>query len=182
MGTIDMSAATAPPKRRSPNTRASVKAAAVVPEPEVSKAQVREAGMNGLAQMVMGACSIVGWYADAATINQFFPPVSHELAKIADNNETISKPIDTLIAVGPYGALLGVLLPFGMQVAANHGWIDASRLGAQGVMPPAVMEARAKAQMLEMAAEAQRRQNEALAAAREAQTAFEAALAEAQAV
>lgn len=177
MGTIDMSAAAAPPKRRTPNTRAAKTPVAPTPEMAPSKAEYRERGLNGLAQLGMGLCSITGLYADAATISQFFPPISHELAKVADSNETIAKPIDFLIEIGPYGALIGVVMPFAMQVAANHGWIDASRLAGQGVMPPAVMEARAKAQMLQMAAEAKRAQNEALAQAQAAQREFEEAMA-----
>lgn len=174
MGTIDMSAATsAPPKRRTANTRAKL---TVAPEPTPNKVNYREQGLNGLAQLGMGLCTVFGQYADAATIGSMFPPISHELAVIAETNESIAKPIDLMINVGPYGALLGVLMPFGLQIAANHGWIDASRLFGQGIQSPEVMEANMKAQMLEAAAHAKRAQNEALAKARAAQEEFEAAM------
>lgn len=180
MGTIDMSAATAPPKKRTASPRAATKTVAP-PEPEqqVSASVVRRTeGMLGLAQMAQGLCAVTGLYADAAAIGMFFPPVALETAKVADSNETIAKPIDFLIEIGPYGALIGAVMPFAFQIAANHGWIDASRLGAQGVVPPAVLEAQMKTKMVQMAAEAQRQQNEALAQSQQAQAEFENAQAE----
>jgi hypothetical protein len=181
MGTIDMSAASAPPKKRTPNTRTATKQVAA-PAAEVSShVQRRSEGLQGIAQMAQGVCAVVGLYADAAAIGMFFPPVAVELAKVADSNETIAKPIDFLIEVGPYGALVGAVMPFAFQIAANHGWIDASRLAGQGVVPPAVLEAQMQAQMLQMAADAQKAQNAALAQAQRAQDEYKAAMAEAQA-
>lgn len=178
---IDMSAATAPPKRRTSNPRAAVKNVPTPKEEQYSsEVQRRSDGMNGLAQMAQGVCAVVGLYADAATIGMFFPPVATELAKVADKNEAIAKPIDFLIAVGPYGALIGAVMPFAFQVAANHGWIDASRMAAQGVVPPAVLEAQMKTQMMQMAAQAQQAQNEALIQQRSAQKEYERVMQEAQ--
>lgn len=178
MSTIDMSAASAPPKKRSPSTR-SARTASAVETNNPSDVQRRSEGLQGLAAMAQGICVLTGMHADAAAIGMFFPPVADELAKVAEANESIAKPIDLLINVGPYGALIGAVMPFAFQIAANHGWIDASRLAGQGVVPPAVLEARMKAQVLQMAAEAQRTQNEALAKARQAEEAYNAAMAEA---
>lgn len=177
MSTIDMSAATAPPKKRTSAPRASK--TAISEPPAMPNVQRRSEGLQGLAAMVQGICAVTGQYSDAAAIGMFFPPIADELAKVAEANESVAKPIDLLINVGPYGALIGAVMPFAFQIAANHGWIDASRLAGQGVMPPAVLEARMKAQVLQMAAEAQRAQNEALAHARKAQQEFESAMAEA---
>lgn len=176
---IDMSAATAPPKRRGPNSRTAAKATAVAEQQATPNVQRRSDGLMGLAQMAQGLCAVTGLYADAAAIGMFFPPVAGELAKVADSNETIAKPIDFLIEVGPYGALIGAVMPFAFQIAANHGWIDASRLVGQGVVPPAVLDAQMKTQVMQMAADAQRQQNEALAAAQKAQTEYQSAMAEA---
>ena len=176
MATIDMSAATAPPKR--PRQTRATKAAPVAAETPSysSEVQRRSEGMQGLAAMAQGLCVVTGLYADAAAIGAFFPPVAQELAKVADANESIAKPIDLLINVGPYGALLGAVMPFAFQIAANHGWVDASRLAGQGVVPPAVLEAQMKSQVLQMAADAQRQQNEALAAAQKAQAEYDEAM------
>lgn len=178
MGLIDMSAVGAPPKRRTPNTRAAAKTVAAEPEP-TGKIGYRETGLNGLGQMAQGICAIAGLHADAAAIGMFFPPVATELAKVAETNETVAKPIDFLIEIGPYGALIGALMPFAMQIAANHRWINAAHFAGQGVQPPEVLEARMQAQMLQMAANAQKAQNEALAQARKAQEEFQAAMDEA---
>lgn len=178
MGTIDMSAASAPPKRRAPNTRAAVKAVPAEPEP-TGKVGYRETGLNGLGQLGQGLCAAFGLHADAAAIGMFFPPLAHEVAVVAETNEVISKPIDFLIEVGPYGALIGAALPFVFQIAANHGLINAAQFAGQGVVSPAVLEARMQASMLRMAADAQKAQNEALAAARQAQTEYNDAMAEA---
>jgi hypothetical protein len=179
---IDMSAATAPPKRRTSNPRAATKTPtpAAVEEHYSAEVDRRSTGLNGLAQMAQGLCAVTGLYADAATIGMFFPPVATELSKVADKNESVAKPIDFLIAIGPYGALIGAVMPFAFQIAANHGWIDASRMAAQGVVPPAVLEAQMKTQMLQMAAQAQQAQNEALSQQRAMQAQYERAMQEAQ--
>jgi hypothetical protein len=173
MGTIDMSAATAPPKKRTANPRAATRAIPVGQPEALPQMMRREQGLNGLAQMAQGICAVTGLYADAAAIGMFWPPVATELARVAEANEKIAKPIDFLIEVGPYGALIGALMPFAFQIAANHGWIDASRLAGHGVRPPAVLEAEVKTQMLQAAAEAQRAQNAAMEAARKAQAEYE---------
>lgn len=179
MGTIDMTAATAPPKKRATSPRATRTTSTPEPTIAASNVQRRSEGLQGLAAMAQGICAVTGMYADAAAIGMFFPPVADELAKVAEANESIAKPIDLLINVGPYGALIGAVMPFAFQIAANHGWIDASRLAGQGVVPPAVLEARMKAQVLQMAADAQRAQNDALAEAQKAQEAYNNAMAEA---
>lgn len=179
---LDMSAATAPPKKSAGTRTSNRKAPApLVTEPEPNASVNRRAeGMNGIAQIVQAGCLMFGQYADAAAIGQFFPPISKELAQIAETNEAISKPIDFLIEIGPYGGLIAAVLPFGLQIAANHGWADASRLMGQGVVPPAVLDAQMKTQMMQMQAEALRAQNAAVAAANAAQKEMQDALREQQ--
>jgi hypothetical protein len=111
-------------------------------------------------------------WADAAAIGQHFPPVAQELANIADNNETIAKPIDFLIEVGPYGALITAAMPLVLQIMANHKMIDASQLVSQGVVPPEVLESQMKAQVAQMQARAMREQQQALQDANKAQAEF----------
>ena len=175
---LDMSAAKAPPKKRTPSTRTAT-APVRKEEPQANTGHVdrREAGLNGLAQLGQGVLLLLGQHADAATVGMHWPPISHELALVAESNEKIAKPIDLLIEIGPYGALASALLPFVMQIAANHRWIDASKMPGQ-VLPPEVLEARMQTKMMEAAAEAKRKQNEALAEARRAQAEFEAAMRE----
>lgn len=177
---LDMSLATAPPRKGTSGTSGRKTATPKTqPVPETTSNLERRAnGLAGLGQLVQAGCLMFGQYADAAAIGQHFNPIAVELAKIADSNEAVAKPIDFLIEVGPYGALVTAVLPMALQIAANHGWVDASRLMGQGVMPPAVLDAQMRTQVMQMQAEAVRAQNAALAAAQEAQKEFEAALRE----
>jgi hypothetical protein len=119
---------------------------------------------------------MTGLYADAAAIGQHFPPVAKELANIADGSEFLAKPIDLLIEVGPYGALVAAAMPLALQIMANHGIVDASRMMGQGVVPPEVLEAQMKAEMARMQADALRQQQEAIEEAQASQRAYETLL------
>lgn len=173
---IDMSAAKAPPaKRTSSRGTPAAKTPAIGIEAPTIKTNVnqnRYEGLLGLASLAQGACMLAGWHADAMTIGNHFPPVAKELANIADDNETIAQPIDFLIKVGPYGALIAAAMPFVMQILANHGLIDATKAAGQGIVPPAVLEAQMKAEMMRMQAEAMQQQQEAINAANEAAASY----------
>jgi hypothetical protein len=174
---IDMSAAKAPPKRRASSA---VKTAAQV-QPEISTLnQRRTQGLIGLAQLGQGLCLMMGQYADAAAIGRFFPPLAQEVANVADTADVVAKPIDFLIEVGPYGALIAAGMPLVMQLMANHGALDASRLGGQGVVPPEVLDAQMRAQMAQMQTEALKQQQQAIAEAQRAQREFEEMMADEQ--
>lgn len=173
---IDMSAAAKAPPRKS-TARSSTSKAAATPDPSIK--DKREAGLNGLAQLAQGVCLLTRQYADAAAIGRHCPPISSELATLAGQYEVIAGPVDFLIQVGPFAGLIAALVPFGMQIAANHRWIDASAMGAGGsVVPPEVLEAQMKAQLARAQAEAMREQQEAIRDAQRAQAEYEAMMAE----
>ncbi len=120
-------------------------------------------------------------WADAAAIGQHFPNLAQELANVADANETIAKPIDFLIEVGPYGALIAAAMPLTLQILANHKVIDATKMIGQGIVPPEVLESQMKAQVAKMQADAIRTQQEAIMEAQIAQRDYEQLLKEAEA-
>lgn len=163
---IDMSQARAPkaPPRKSTSAKSNARsvAAAEVAQVPSSVNAARRDGLLGLAQLGQGLCMVFGQYADAATIGTYFPPIAAELANVADGNDSIAKPIDFLIEVGPYGGLVAAVLPFALQVAANHGLVKAENLAGQGVVPPQVLESQMKAQVARMQADAMRQQREAV--------------------
>lgn len=164
---IDMSTVTAPPKKAAPRTgtRSTAKAPVTV---EQTLAQKRQEGLMGLAQLSQAICVMVGQYADAATIGKYSPPLTQEVAELADTYDVIAAPIDMLIKMGPFGGLLAAGLPFALQILANHGRLDATRLSAQGVVPPAVLEAQMTAEVMRMQAEMLAAQKKAMAEAQQA--------------
>jgi len=162
-----MSAAKAPPKRTRKTPEPPPPA---TPEKPLQAARIE--GLMGLASLVQGGCLIAGLHADAMTIGKFFPPVAVEVAKIADDNDSIAKPIDFLIKVGPYAGLLMALQPLVLQLLANHKVIDATKAVGQGIVPPEVLEAQMKAEIMRMQAEAMQAQQQAINDANEAAEAY----------
>jgi hypothetical protein len=167
-----MSAAKAPPAKR---TTAAAKKAVTPAVPDTqgkSVNQQRFEGLMGLAQLGQGVCLMAGLHADAMTIGKFFPPVAAEVANIADDNEAVAKPIDFIIKIGPYGALIAAAMPLVMQLLANHKVVDATTMHGYGVVPPEVLEAQMRAEMLRMQAEAMQAQQQAVNDANEAAAAY----------
>lgn len=167
---IDMSAAVkAPPVKRAAAKKAVPPPASTAPEtPAKPLAQQRYEGLLGLAQLGQGICLMAGLHADAMTIGKLFPPVAVEVVKIAEDNEAVSQPLDFIIKVGPYGALIAAGMPFVMQLLANHKVIDATKAMGQGIVPPEVLEAQMKAEVMRMQAEAMQAQQQAVADANKA--------------
>jgi hypothetical protein len=139
--------------------------------------QRRFQGLLDIAQLGQGICLLTGQYADAAAIGQHFAPVAKELANIADGSDAVAKPIDFLIEVGPYGALIAAALPLVMQFAANHRLVNPTMLLGQGVVPPEVLEAQMKAQVMQMQAKAMADQERAMREAQAAQKEYESLMA-----
>lgn len=164
---IDMSTVTAPPKRNTAGRTGSRTTAKVV-QPEKSKAEKRQEGLMGLAQLGQAICVMTGQYADAATIGKHSPALTQEVALLADSYDIVSGPVDFLIQVGPFGGLLAAGLPFVLQLMANHGALDATRLSAQGVVPPSVLEAQMTAEVMRMQADMLAAQKQAMADAQQA--------------
>lgn len=175
---IDISAVTAPPRKKAgvSASRSNASRTKVEAPQTLSMNERRVQGLFGLGQLIQGGLLMFGQYADAAAMGNSFGPIAQELANTADSNDTIAKPIDFLLEVGPYGALVAAVLPLGLQIAANHGWIDATKLSGQGVVPPAVLEAQMQAQMAQVQTQALRAQNEAMAQAEAARKEYEEVL------
>jgi hypothetical protein len=174
-----MSAAKAPPARKTAAKRATAPSPPPAQEIAGKSAlnQNRLEGLLGLAQLGQGICLMTGLHADAMAIGKLFPPVAREIANIADDNESIAQPLDFIIKIGPYGALIAAAMPFVMQILANHGVVDAANAAGQGIVPPAVLEAQMKAEVMRMQAEAMRDQQQAINEANEAAAAYAAMMA-----
>lgn len=170
-----MSAAKAPPRKAVGRPRTVQAPATVDTKSMVDK---RDEGLQGIAQLIQGICLVTGQYADAATIGQHFPKLSREVAKVAETNEKIAKPIDFLIEIGPYGGLIAAAMPLVMQLLANHKVIPATGMG--GVVPPEVLDAQMRAQITRMQADALREQQAAIREAKAAQAEYAQMMEEAE--
>lgn len=180
MVAIDTSALTAvtpPPRKASATGRGPGRPRkdATPAVPQQSEAQRRSEGLAVWAQLGQGGCLLFGQYADAATIGMHGEKLAVEIGKVAsmEGNEWLAKPVDFLIQLGPYTALLAVALPFVMQIAANHKMIDTKRLGPGSVVPPEVLDAQMRARMAQMQAEETRKQQEAMEEAEAARQEYE---------
>jgi hypothetical protein len=170
---IDMSLAAKAPPRKTSNRVGTPASRQPVQSEAQSINSKRSQGLNGLAQLGQGIALMMGQYADAAAIGMHFPPIAAELANVADGSEMIAKPIDLIIEVGPYGALIAAGMPLVMQIMANHKMLDARKLHGQGVVPPEVLEAQMTAQMAKMQAQAMKEQQLAMREAQAAKAEYE---------
>src|ERR1700753_812446 len=167
---INTSSPTPPPSR---SRRATSAAGPEIPQGMSPETRKRADGLVGIMQLVQAGCLMFGQYADAATIGMHGPRIAPEAAKVAETTEWLAKPIDFLIEIGPFGGLIAALLPLGLQLAANHRMIDANRVIGSDIVPPEVLEAQMKAQVLRAQAEAAKQQQMAMQEAQSAQREFE---------
>lgn len=175
---IDTSAAStvkAPPRRGRPPGKAATPSVSVDTRTLTEK---RVEGLQGLGQLIQLACVATGQYADAATVGMHFDPLAKATADLADEYDSVAKPIDFLIQMGPFSALIAAATPMVLQLLANHKVVDASRLMGQGVVPPEVLESQMRASIAQMQAQAMRAQQEALEEARKSEAEMNAYLAE----
>lgn len=59
--------------------------------------------------------------ADSAAIAEYGPNVAQSLDALAQERPEIAAVLDKILAVGPYGLVLGAVVPLFMQIASNHG-------------------------------------------------------------
>lgn len=88
----------------------------------VDKSKQRTEALNGLLQAGLAASVMVGNYADVGAISKHGPQIVPPIVSLAETNSTIAAGLDMILKAGPYSALLAAVLPFGLQIAANHGW------------------------------------------------------------
>lgn len=92
--------------------------------------------------------------ADAYAIGRHTPAISQALGDIADADPRVAAVLEKLAQVGPWGALIGALVPLAMQLAANHGVAAAAQFGsALGVVNPSVLLEEAVAEQEKFAAD-----------------------------
>jgi hypothetical protein len=139
--TID---ATAPPRKATV-----AKAADSGSGPAMSrKAKERAEGLAGIGQLVYAGLLFARQPADAGAINKFFPPVTVEVAKLADSNDKIAEVLDKLNEIGPYAGLITAVTPLIMQLLVNHDRVPATAVASLGVVSKTTLEAEVEAEIM----------------------------------
>ena len=149
---VDTTRKPSPPARKLPAAKP-----APVPPPS------REQELTGYLQAGSLVCVMKGWYADAGALSVHGPAFIHELSAMAETDEKVAKIVDYFVAAGPYTKLLAAALPLILQFGVNHGRIPADAAGSGGIVPPETLEARVKADIARLQAEAIREAQEAQA-------------------
>lgn len=75
----------------------------------------------GVGLMMAGGDKNKAFTADSAAIATYGPDVAKSLDLLAQERPEIAAVLDKLLAVGPYGLVIGAVVPLAMQIAANHG-------------------------------------------------------------
>lgn len=69
---------------------------------------------------------------DGAALVMHSPGIAEALNDIAQDNLAVAAALDKILAVGPYGAIIGALLPLVAQIAANHKALPDQVLAGMG--------------------------------------------------
>lgn len=126
---------TAPPKKTA--AKRSVPAPKATPPETIRKD--REDAVNGVFQIGSLIAMTFGKWADAGAINTHAPGITTETVKIADKYDSLGNGIDALARVSPFAALVGVVTPLVIQLAANHKMISTQQAAALGATNPDVL-------------------------------------------
>lgn len=176
---IDMSAAKAPPRKRTAPRTAPKPANAERPA-EKTLNDIRREGLDGWGSLIQMGLLAFNLRADAAAVGMFLPAVNAEAANLADQSDDWAKPIDFIIQTSPYVAFATALIPLGLQIAANHKWVDAASVAGMGIQPPDVLDAQVRARQAQAQAQAVQEKMAAMAEAKAMQDAYERQMREAQ--
>jgi hypothetical protein len=102
----------------------------------------REEALADLGTLAQVPLIALKQYADVGAVNLHWPNVAREVAKLAEQEESIAKIIDPLMMVGPYAGLVSAVLPLILQLGVNHGRMSA---GAMNTVPPSALGSQVEA-------------------------------------
>lgn len=112
-------------------------------------------GIRGLVQVVCLPLAFTvpadAWAIDAAT-----PGIAEALNDLAAERPEVAAMLDRLLQAGPYGALIGAVVPLAVQLAHNHGLLPAEMATKMGGAPKAAILAGLRGQAEAMQAQAAR--------------------------
>lgn len=139
-----------PPKAGAPRVSAPSKTA-----PRSTKSSSTpdyESAINGLLQIVSIPLAFTS-PLDALAVAEHGPGLAAAAAQTARERPEVAAVLDKLTAIGPYGLLIGAMIPLAAQIAANHDVLPPAINKMLGVKSKDEMTAQLRA--AQMAAQAQ---------------------------
>lgn len=122
-------------QRGNPSARGRRPRASTAPrKAAVSQQEKYAEGVAGLLQIPAAVLSFVD-PVDGYCVAQHTPHIASSIAAVAVERPEVAAALDRVLAVGPYGALLGAVLPLAVQLAHNHGWIPEPMARGFGATP-----------------------------------------------
>jgi hypothetical protein len=102
-------------------------------------------GLNGWLQILSLPLALAGRVRpvlalDAAAVSIHGPGVTDALNTVAQDQPEVAAVLDKIMAVGPYGVLIGAIIPLVAQIGANHGKIPSSVATGMGAIDPATLK------------------------------------------
>jgi hypothetical protein len=107
-------------------------------------------GVAGLMQIPSAVISLID-PVDGFCVAQHTAPISNALADLAVERPEFAAALDRVMAVGPYGALVGAVFGLGIQLAHNHGIVPEAMAKSMGATPKRDIERHLKGSVPEPA-------------------------------
>lgn len=108
------------------------------PRRSTSKAPDYRPGINGFFQMVAVPLAFKA-PADAAAVAHHGPQIAQALHDLAVERPEVAAVLERVLAVGPYGALIGATVPLVVQILHNHDVIPEQMAVSVGATPKQVI-------------------------------------------
>lgn len=113
---------------------------AATPRARVAAPDYR-AGIAGVLQVPTAALAMAGRFKpvlayDAAAIAIHTPSIAEALNTLAQEEPRVAAVLDRVLAIGPYGAIVGVAVALTAQIAVNHKRLPAEAGAAFGAVEP----------------------------------------------
>lgn len=93
-----------------------------------------EEGVQGLFQIPAMALSFVN-PVDGFCVAHHTPSIAKAVADLAVERPEVASALDRVLAVGPYGALIGAVIPLAIQLMHNHDMVPESMAKSMGATP-----------------------------------------------
>lgn len=112
--------------------------------------------VKGLFQLATVPLVVAGQKSDAAmadviAIGMHSDNIANAVEVLANENQSVARALDNLTKAGPYAVLVAAVVPFAIQIAANHRLVPGQVATSMGGHDPEVLAQAGKQQLQEQA-------------------------------